>query len=211
MPFWNGSTSSWNPKAPKPEARPAGTIPATNRLQMSPSPAIRFTEREWQLVYRVALKVLRTPDQAEDAAQDALLRAFRARARFAGRAKPDSWLYRIAFNTALAHLRRPFSRRYIGDDVNRVLDESGARACPNDCPEQTARANQLAGSLRVCMSDMRHEDRIAFTERFILGTSEKELGAILGVSANAAKQRAFRARRRLRSCLAEWEPLREGN
>jgi len=157
---------------------------------------LRFTAREWNLVYRVALRVLRTPDQAEDAAQDALLRAYRARERFSGEAKPDSWLYRIAHNTALSHLRRPFARRYASDDVFKLLDDQTSETV--DTPEQRAIAGQLARSLARCMAEMRDDDRVAFTERFLNGTTERELGVILGVSTNAAKQRAFRARRRVR-------------
>ncbi len=159
-----------------------------------------FTAREWNFVYRVALRVLRSPDQAEDAAQDALLRAYRARDRFSGRSKPDSWLYRIAHNTALSHLRRPFSRRYSSDDVFRIIDENSADDDLSS-PLGEAMFRQLANDLGQCMSDMRADDRVAFTERFILGTSEKELGEILGVSTNAAKQRAFRARKRVRHLL----------
>lgn len=162
--------------------------------------SLYFGQREWQLVYRVALKVLKVPDQAEDAAQDALLSAYMARDSFAGRAQPDSWLYRIAFNTALSHLRRPFRRRYVGADVFQTLDERAADD-QRTSPEDSAMANELADSLGKCLSQMRPKDRQAFTERFILGTSEKELGTMLGVSTNAAKQRAFRARRSVRSCI----------
>jgi RNA polymerase sigma-70 factor (ECF subfamily) len=173
---------------------------------MSATATLNFGQREWQLAYRVALRVLRVPDQAEDAAQDALLQAYAARKSFAGRARPESWLYRIAFNTALTHLRRPFTRRYSNDDVDDVIDELAQREPVNDSPETQAIASELAGELEQCMCTMRAADRIAFTERFILGTSEKELGEILGVSTNAAKQRAFRARRAVRSCMAEQLP-----
>ena len=163
--------------------------------------ALQFTEHEWNFAYRVALKVLRTPDQAEDAAQDALLRAYRYRGRFSGNAKPESWLYRIAHNTALSYLRKPFSRRYSNEDVFRLIDES-TQNDPRTSPLAGAIARELASDLESCISELRTEDRIAFTERFLLGTTEKELGTILGVSTNAAKQRAFRARRRVRRCLS---------
>lgn len=163
---------------------------------------LSFGKQEWQLAYRVALRVLRAPDQAEDAAQDALIQAYRARKTFAGRSRPESWLYRIAFNTALTHLRRPFTRRYASEDVFDVIERDKDNPA-NDSPEQAAMASQLAGSLEECMETMRPEDRLAFTERFLLGTSERELGALLGVSTNAAKQRAFRARRTVRSCICQ--------
>lgn len=169
------------------------------------SDELSFGPREWQLAYRVALKVLKAPDQAEDAAQDALMKAYSARHTFAGRAKPESWLYRIAYNTALSYLRRPFARRYASVDVFPLVDDRAHLApmsAANDTPEGSAIAEQLATSLGSCLRMMGAKDRIAFTERFIHGTSERELGEILGVSANAAKQRAFRARRAVRSCMS---------
>lgn len=162
---------------------------------------LSFGKREWLLAYRVALKILKAPDQAEDAAQDALLSAFTARRHFAGRSRPESWLYRIAHNTALTHLRRPFARRYDAADVFATIDERCSDGRPS--PENHAYAREIAARLDVCLHRLRHEDRIAFTERFLLGTSERELGEILGVSTNAAKQRAFRARRAVRSGIAE--------
>lgn len=155
------------------------------------------------LAYRVALKVLKAPDQAEDAAQDALLSAFTARTSFAGRARPESWLYRIAHNTALTHLHRPFVRRYDGADVFATMDARDSADNLRPSPENHAYAREIAHRLGVCLDAMNKKDRIAFTERFLLGTSERELGEILGVSANAARQRAFRARRAVRSGIAD--------
>ncbi len=167
---------------------------------------LSFGQREWQLAYRVALRVLKTADQAEDAAQEALMNAYAARESFAGRSRPDSWLYRIAHNTALSHLRSPFKRRYTSADVNQALDDGSS--CTRDAaapssPEHTAIANELADRLGTCLDGLRPKDRLAFTERFLLGTSERELGQMLGVTTNAAKQRAFRARRAVRSYITE--------
>ena len=169
---------------------------------MQDSAALQFGAHEWNLAYRVALRVLKAPDQAEDAAQDALMSAYAARESFAGRSRPDSWLYRIAFNTALSHLRRPFRRRYNSADVFETIDKRSLEPT-GDSPEETAMAREVADNLGECLSCLREKDRLAFTERFLLGTSEKELGEILGVSTNAAKQRAFRARRSVRSCFRQ--------
>ncbi len=159
---------------------------------------LSFGQREWDLAYRVALKVLKAPDQAEDAAQDALLQAYSARDRFVGESRPESWLYRIARNTALTYLRRPHYRRYTSADVFAALDATVAQ---NDEHNASLPSKELADHVQDCLQKFRHSDRIAFTERFLLGTSERELGHILGVSTSAAKQRAFRARRAIRDSV----------
>ncbi len=175
---------------------------------MAPESAstLHFGQREWQLAYRVALRVVRVPDQAEDVAQEALMNAYAARHSFAGRARPDSWLYRIAFNTALSHLRRPYRRRHVDTDVGEMLDRA---ADSKQSPEDVAMASELADSLGECLRCLRPKDRMAFTERFLLGTTEKELGVLLGTSTNAAKQRAFRARRTVRTYFATRAPANE--
>lgn len=165
--------------------------------------SLKFGTREWNLVYRVALRVLKAPDQAEDAAQEAMLRAYKARDKFEGRSRFESWLHRIAFTTAVGFLRSPHHRRRHqpanGNDSMGVLADMPAEDLS---PEDNAKASELASSLQGCLSTMGEKDRVAFTERFIRGTSERDLGKILGVSTNAAKQRAFRARRTIRQCLA---------
>jgi len=159
---------------------------------------LELGKREWHVAYAAALDVLRTPDQAEDAAQDAMLRAFRARSSFRGRS-PDRWLGRIARNTAISHLRRPAVRRHVDADVVEVLDGQPSR----ETPLAAALASELIKAARAGLANMRALDRTAFEERFILGASERELGEKLGVSCNAARQRAFRARRQLRMAVSE--------
>lgn len=164
--------------------------------------APRFSANEWRLAYSVALRILKSPDQAEDAAQDALLRAYRARDSFSGKARFESWLYRIAFTTALSHLRKPYYRAHY-KAANDAGEDALARLPANeDKPDELAAASEIATCMDGCLDTMRPLDRIAFTERFIHGTSERELGQLLGVSTNAAKQRAFRARRTLRACVS---------
>jgi RNA polymerase sigma-70 factor (ECF subfamily) len=176
-----------------------------NQLDQQVTDQLKFDQDEWQLAYRVALRVLKTPDQAEDAAQDAMLSAYRARERFAGNSRPESWLYRIAHNTALSYLRKPFVKRYVGVDVAQVIDSLGIRdelVPANESPEDAVAARELADDLDDCLDNLRPKDRLAFTERFLLGTTERELGKMLGVSTNAAKQRAFRARRTVQMAFA---------
>ncbi len=156
---------------------------------------LNFRKQEWDLVYRVALRIVKAPDQAEDIAQDALLQAYSARERFNGKSKPESWLYRIAHNTAISYLRLAYNRRRSSADVGDVIDK---QPHTTESPAQKTSTKQLVTNLDNCLRTMQPQDRLAFTERFVLGTPEKELGRILGVTPNAAKQRAFRARKTVR-------------
>lgn len=168
----------------------------------------RFGPKEWQLAYAVALRILKAPDQAEDAAQETLLKAYRALGQFEGRARFESWLYRIAYTTALSKLRRRRSELVREPANDQRADEALAAVpdAPEAAPDELAAASELVGCVEGCLAKMRELDRVAFTERFIVGLSERELGELLGVSTNAAKQRAFRARRALQACIAAQRP-----
>src|SRR6185369_10665570 len=67
---------------------------------------IRFTQREREFVYGVALKYMKDEEEAADVTQEALLLAYRHRASFRGDSRFTTWLYRIAATTALMHLRK---------------------------------------------------------------------------------------------------------
>jgi RNA polymerase sigma-70 factor, ECF subfamily len=164
---------------------------------------VSFGPREWRLAYAVALRVLGAPDQAEDAAQEALLNAFLARAGFAGRSAPSTWLYRIARNTALSHRRKLYGRRHGPLEPLDLLDGAHQVAANDAGPEDEMLGQELSACVRRGLAQISAADREAFTRRFLLGMTEQELGASLGVSSNAAKQRAFRARRALRCYVRE--------
>jgi len=170
------------------------------------SNTVEFGPRQWQLAFKVAMRVLKSRPAAEDAAQDALLRAFRRRATYDGSGSFEGWLRRIALNTAISQLR-PKSRTEIpiGDCT---VDSAALFPSKDPSPEALAAGRELATCLNGCLRTLSELDRFAFTERFLAGTSERELGERLTVSTNAAKQRAFRARRAVRNAVAEagWTP-----
>lgn len=164
----------------------------------------RFGAREWQLAYSVAMRVLKAPHLAEDAAQDAMMRAYRARHGFTGAGRFESWLYRVAFTTALSYLRSTghrLDRGAIANDAEHVATR--VPAAHEQRPDVLAEVSELAARLERSMAELNELDRLAFTERYLRGTTERELGQILGVSTNAAKQRAFRARRAIRAAMRE--------
>jgi RNA polymerase sigma factor (sigma-70 family) len=84
---------------------------------------VTFASDDRDFVCAIALRIVRDPADAEDVAQDALLRAYRYRTSFRGDSRYRSWLYRIATTTALGLLRR---RKRAGlEPIERVDDAGG--------------------------------------------------------------------------------------
>lgn len=167
-----------------------------------------FGPREWQVAYAAAMRVLKDPNGAEDAAQNALLRAFCRAETFDQRGSLHAWLRTIAKNCALTSLRRARARREVSPADAIAPANDAVDGVPGTDPEALAASGQLAAALAAALAELSELDRLAFTERYLRGTSERELGAILEVSTNAAKQRAFRARRSVRAHVraAGWAP-----
>jgi RNA polymerase sigma-70 factor (ECF subfamily) len=156
---------------------------------------VRFTKKEREFVYRVALKYLGDVDTAHDVAQEALLLAFRYRHRFLGKARFTTWLYRIAATSALMHLRRERRRR--GDQLL-SLDEGRSMPEPRSgqpSPEELASARETLDLCQRAVAEMRPTYQPVFRLRFVHGLSDVEVAHQLGLNHNTEKTRAHRARK----------------
>ncbi len=155
-------------------------------------------------VYNLALRMLRHPEDAQDCAQEAFLRAYRALGQFRGEASFGSWLYRLTTNVCLDELRRRKRRDEIsltvededGDDIELPLpDESMA---PESLMEQKERREMLQTGLET----LAPEFRSILLLREVAGLSYEEIGAELSLEAGTVKSRLFRARKKLAQYLA---------
>lgn len=162
-------------------------------------------------VYNVALKLLGNEQEAEDVLQETFLSAFRAIDRFEGRSKLSTWLYRIAYNASLMHLRKreqmtTFSLdRPFGDDEQQTGEPSALHlvdwsAVPDD-QLLTAEARQ---EMDRAIAELPESLRATFVLRDIQGLSGAETAEILGISVQAVKNRLHRARLRLRGRLSSY-------
>lgn len=155
---------------------------------------------ELGFVYAIAKRVVRSDQDAEDVAQEAMLLAYRHRASFRGDSQYRTWLYRIAVTTALTHLRRMKKQARCGTvaDVSQleVLD-------PAPSPELVAAAAERRAIVNAAIAklDAKHRDTLLAR----IEHSEGEVAAELGISVANVKIRTHRARKQLREALAAFE------
>ncbi|HEY3353525.1 MAG TPA: sigma-70 family RNA polymerase sigma factor [Polyangia bacterium] len=170
---------------------------------------VRFTQREREFVYGVALKYVRNEDDAHDVAQEAMILAFRCQGSFRGDSRFTTWLYRIAATTALMHLRRQRRRQPVTgaslDDLDRAEAEPAAR---DSSPEERAAANEEVRGCHARLDQMGARYQEVFRLRFIEGHSESEIASRLGLTAANVKTRAYRARTFLRGRTTPPTPRR---
>ena len=152
--------------------------------------------RYQQKVLKLVLRYIRDPMEAEDVAQEAFIKAFRAIGSFRGDSAFYTWIYRIAINTAknalVASKRRPVD--YGIDTQDPEQGDLEARLTDGETPEQLALTDEIRETVNLAMRDLPEELRTAITLREIEGLSYEEIATIMNCPIGTVRSRIFRAR-----------------
>ena len=149
--------------------------------------------------FRTAYLILGTAEEAEDVAQEAFVKAFRALGRFHAGRPFRPWLLRIVANEARNH-RRSAGRR--GALAVRAAHEIPWRGT-TPSPEDDLLAAEGRAELLSAVARLSPGDRLAIVGRFVLELTDEEAAAALGVRPVAVRVRVWRALARLRRELGE--------
>lgn len=169
--------------------------------------AIRLlTKRHNQTLFRTARAILREDAEAEDAVQEAYIKAIRAINTFRSDAKLSTWLIRITVNEALAKLRR--SRRAaevipLAADLSagdQHVYETTESSTPT--PEQEAIRTQSRKLVEARIDALPEAFRAVFVLRAVEELSVEETATVLGIPEPTVRTRFFRARGLLRESLS---------
>ncbi len=159
----------------------------------------QIVERYREPVFRVALLVTRSSADAEEAAQDAFVKAYGALARFRAGAPLRPWLMRIAVNESRNRVRSAVRREALA--LRAAAERPPEDADPS--PEAALLAAEQRRDLLAAIERLREEDRLAIACRYFLGLSDREAAQVLGWRRGTFKSRLSRALGRLRSELGE--------
>jgi RNA polymerase sigma-70 factor, ECF subfamily len=161
----------------------------------------RFREQvlsELEVLYRVARRLTRTPTEAEDLVQDALLRAYRGFDRFDGR-YPRAWLLTILRNTHINRLRKR-QPDLLDDEVAQRLPARGADGRQDGTSEQ-AFHDEFDPLVRDALAALSANHRAVIALVDLDGLSYQEAADVIGVPVGTVMSRLHRARRKVRSHL----------
>ena len=156
-----------------------------------------LVRRHQDVALRTAYLVCPETD-ADDAVQEAFLKAYAALSRFRGGAPFKPWLLRIVANEA-RNRRRSAGRRT--GLAQRAAEAAGPAAEPS--PEHDYLATEQRDTLFAAINRLRDEDREVIGARFLLELSEAETAEALGIPRGTVKSRTSRALGRLRDVLSE--------
>jgi len=176
--------------------QPGGiTRTGLTRQSEDASTQLEFEERLSEcapLAYRVARGVLRNSADAEDVAQEAMLKAYRSFHRLRDRTRFRAWLVRISFRLALDRLRST-KRRELRDQ----LWSQPAHHPPVASAEDVAASNQFQLHLDRALAELPEKLRLALLLSAMEGHSLEEVAELVGAPLGTVKSRIFLARKQL--------------
>ena len=160
-------------------------------------------------VLRLAMNLLRSPEDARDVYQEAFLRVYKNIHSFRFDCSFHTWLYRIVTNICLDYLRKRKVRKEEGSVVETAdgpvdrmesFEEDSAHADP----ERSLWNRQLGRRIESALSDLTPRERMVFELRHYQGLRLRNIGEMLGTSEEAAKNCLFRATQKMRSVLGDF-------
>lgn len=167
----------------------------------------RLVEAYYEMIYRLAIKMLNNPQDAEDILQETFIKAYRNLKNFDGRSNLSTWLYRIATNEALMFLRK---RKPDSVSIDETIDTGEGEHRPvhivdwGNLPEEELMSEEAQVYLDQAVDNLPPSLRVVFVLRDIQGLSTRETGQVLDLSEVAVKTRLSRARLRLREELSTY-------
>ena len=147
------------------------------------------------LAQRTAYVILRDADAAQDAAQEAFVKAYRSLDRFREGAPMRPWLLRIVANEAINRAKAASRHREVDLEI--------AESAPSDAasPEAEALATERRELLVSALNEMKEDDRLVLAYRWFFDLTEVDMADALGIARGTVKSRLSRAMSRLREHL----------
>jgi RNA polymerase sigma-70 factor (ECF subfamily) len=193
-------------QASAPSSEHARELELVSRAASGDGAAFELIMRRYnQKLFRTARSILRNDEEAEDAVQEAYMRAWRALSSFRSDARLSTWLVRIVANEAFGRLRRKSPQIIALDDamsspepdVQASLTDEPARR-----PEHAAMRAQLRSLLEARIDLLPEAFRAVFMLRAVEEMSVEEVSQTLNIPETTVRTRFFRARNLLREGLA---------
>jgi RNA polymerase sigma-70 factor (ECF subfamily) len=161
-------------------------------------------------LFRLANRVLRNRDDAQEVVQEAFLAAYQGLDRFAGRSNLRTWLLSITFNKSVDRIKRTTRDKwYISGELEKPEAWEKRETVENFTdgkanPEQELREKEMRESLDKALQQVPAESKAVFELRDIQGLSSKEVADALGISEGTVRVRLHRVRQFLMGAMQDF-------
>jgi RNA polymerase sigma-70 factor, ECF subfamily len=162
-----------------------------------------------QSVLRLAMNLLRSPEDAQDVYQEAFLRVYRNLNHFRFDCSFHTWLYRIVTNLCLDLMRK---RKVRKEESSQMEGSEGPvdrmdmfqESRPEGDPQRSMFTGELRDRIQKTLGELTARERMVFELRHYQGLKLRNIGEILGTTEEAAKNCLFRATQKMRIALGDF-------
>jgi RNA polymerase sigma factor (sigma-70 family) len=160
-------------------------------VQQGNANAFSFLVNKYQdIVFSIALKVLKNREDAEEMAQETFIKAFRSIQSFQGKAKFSTWLYSITYNTCITHTRK------------KKLSTTQIENLPVSYEDtDDSQEENRAKYLEMAMKQLPEDDYTLLVLYYYEDQNIEDICQITGLSESNAKVKLFRSRKKLYSIM----------
>jgi len=142
-------------------------------------------------VFSLVLKIVRKREDAEEVSQDVFIKAFNSLSNFKGESKFSTWLYRIAYTTAISSTRKKY------DYNNQVVSDVDEQRQVEYHPVDNVVAEQRSKYIQRALDSLGSKEKTAIMLYYFEQQTVKEMATILGESVSNIKIKLYRARKKL--------------
>jgi len=158
-----------------------------------------LVDRYKDLVYTLAIRMVKNREEAEEVSQDTFIKAYKSLGRFKGDSKFSTWIYRVAYNTCLDRLKKNKRQQYTV-----TIDEyteHQVKTIDNALDKIEIQEKQQA--IKNCLELLPSEDSFLLTLYYFDELSLDEISKVVNLKPNNVKVKLFRSRKRLATILKE--------
>jgi len=156
-----------------------------------------LVRRYEQPVYGMGKSFFRNSEDASDFVQEVFIKVYRNLSRFEGRSRFSTWMYRIAYNTALNGVNRRKEYRSLAEEDAEITDRG------DETPEHLFFRQTAKEAVLASLQDLPDKYRVCIDLFFFYDCSYQEIESITGFPVNTVKSHVFRAKKILREKLAD--------
>ena len=159
----------------------------------------QLVNRYKDLVFTLAIRMLKHREEAEEVAQDTFIKVFKSLSKFKGDSKFSTWIYKVTYNTCLDRLKKQKREQQVVsiDEFNTNQIKSIDNALDKMENEEREKA------IQDCIQLLPADDAFLLTLFYFEEQSLEEIAKVIGLTANNVKVKLFRSRKKLTSILKE--------
>jgi len=158
-----------------------------------------LVEKYQKLIYTLALKLLKKPEDAEEMAQDTFIKAFQKLDSYEGKSKFSTWLYSITYNACISELRKRRIEFKSLDDT-RITEQDEMKM--HDYYREVKKEDQEK-YLNLALEKLPEDDQVLVTLYYYENQSMDEISTITGLTVSNIKVKIHRARKKMYEILHE--------